>query len=307
MSIQEINYIDMTRSEFHQNITQKSRLISIINRIIMVTAFYDIGRGDWECEYRRSSMTYLSAAKNYLNYNYEMIFFIDSRYVDIFREWVSHSPYLENKTVISIDDKWLSQNSFIWRQLFRDKEILQSDAYRQHVTRRIDNKYPENIFAEYNAITNSKVDFMAFVIENILQSNSKIFLCWSDFGYFNSVFRNDETRFPTNVLDLEKFTSEKLNFTVKSKIVEQDYDMIYTLKYAREVFATSFFGGPCSLIIKFQTLCHEALIDLHDHNISDDDQHLYMRVFFREPKMFQLYLDDKGSWPNGLLYFQKED
>lgn len=299
-------YIDM--NETHSDLTSsviEQNMSTMTDQIVMVTAFYDIGRGDWNSIYKRSSMTYLLAAKHYLGYNYQMIFFIDSKYVDLFREWVQQSPYYENKTVISIDIEWLNQNSFVWQQLHHDKQILLSDNYRQYVKNRIENKYPENMCAEYNAITNAKVDFMTFAIKNFLKESPHTFVCWTDFGYFNSVYRNDETKFPKNVLDIRKFNINKLNFTVLSKIIEKDHDMIYTLKTGREVFATGLFGGSVPLILEFQKLCHEVLLDLHNHGISDDDQHTCMRVCFDQPNLFQLYIDVQ-KWPDGLNYFQKE-
>ena len=53
-------------------------------RIVMLTAFYDIGRDSWESAFKRGPQTYLDAARNYLKHNYRIIFFIDERYFTVF-------------------------------------------------------------------------------------------------------------------------------------------------------------------------------------------------------------------------------
>jgi hypothetical protein len=59
-------------------------------------------------------------------------------------------------------------------------------------------------------------------------------------------------------------------------------------------------------MVKLQELYHQSLNEIYTNNISDDDQHIYLRCFLKEPQVFNLYLDST-KWPEGLIYFQKSD
>jgi hypothetical protein len=97
-----------------------------------------------------------------------------------------------------------------------------------------------------------------------------------------------------------------MSFCLRNTLDGKDKDMIYTLIYAPEKFTGCFFAGPSNLMIKMQQLYHECLNELYDHNISDDDQHIYLRCFFKEPKLFNLYLDET-KWPKALCYFENAE
>jgi len=274
------------------------------NTIVIVTAFLDIGRSDWEYSYSRDTQNYLSSIRNYFDIDYDMIVYIDEQYFDILDEWKNSCIHGYNKKLIRINRAWLHKHCFMWRQLEKEKEILQSDSYYKLVKDRIDFGYPENTCTEYNLINHCKIDFICHAIESGYLSSG--FICWSDFGYFFSILGNDSKNFPTKSLDINKFNHEKINFCLRHKITTDDQDMIKTLQEAPERFTGSFFGGPVKLMKKFQLNCHSALHELHTNGIGDDDQHLYLRAFLKEPDMFQLYLDET-KWPQALVFFQKDD
>jgi hypothetical protein len=81
--------------------------------------------------------------------------------------------------------------------------------------------------------------------------------------------------------------------------------MIYTLTQAPETFTGSFFAGPVNLMLELQKLYHMSLEELYTNNISDDDQHVYLRCYFNNPTIFDLYLSNQ-QWPKALPYFEKK-
>jgi hypothetical protein len=81
---------------------------------------------------------------------------------------------------------------------------MESDYYRSLVNERIISGNPENIYADYNAINHSKIDFICYAINNNL-INRDAFICWSDFGYFNSILHNNPSEYPINHIDITKF------------------------------------------------------------------------------------------------------
>ena len=266
----------------------------------IVTAFYDIGRKNWDADYQRSAELYLTSAKNYFNYDYPMVMFVDKRYYNEIKTAYEQSSF-SNKHIIPITEKWLEENSFVWNQRNIDQRIIHSKHYKNHVQERIDGRYPETRIPYYNVITNCKVDFLTFAIEHYNYD----FWCWSDFGYFNSIYQNKPERYPINSLDIKKMDTTKINMTVLKEISEQDGNVFYTLKHAPEVLATSMFAGPKHLILEFQILCHQALLEFHEIGITDDDQHVYLRPIIKKPDMFCLFID-RNKWPEALSYFQKD-
>jgi len=98
------------------------------------------------------------------------------------------------------------------------------------------------------------------------------------------------------------FNRDKITLCSKNKIIEQYADPIYILQKAPIIIHGSFFGGSIKKLKELQTLYHEALEELYDINISDDDQHVYLRCFIKNPELFEIYLTQ--NYPNALTYFE---
>jgi beta-1,4-mannosyl-glycoprotein beta-1,4-N-acetylglucosaminyltransferase len=284
----KINYNSMDQIKINYN--------NHNNEITIVTAFFDIGRENWE-GYNRKSETYINAFYNYLKFDYKMIIFIDLRYFHYFNK-----NTFKNKTFIPIDQNFLDNHIHAWKNINTDRSIINSENYKKLLERRINNKHPENIHVEYNIINHSKIDFVSYAIPFIKTD----FVCWSDFGYHNSVLQNDPSRFPQNILDISKFNTSKINMCIMNEISEKDYDPFYTLQQNYILFTGSFWGLPVKLIPSFQELYHSCINELHSLGISDYDQHLYLRCFYKRPELFELFIS-KNKWPEGLNYFQKNN
>jgi len=265
------------------------------NKIILISAFFDIGRENFKNS-SRSVETYLNSFKNYYMYNYDMIVFIDDKYSN---EFINLDP---NKIIIPINREWLIKNLKSWQQLDQVINIMNSDSYKELVQNRITNGNPENIYPEYNVINHSKIDFIKYAIDNNLV-NSNNFICWSDFGYFNSILHNNPSEFPQFELDLEKFNKNKLNFFLRNQINEEDSDIIYTLLNAPEIFTGCFWGGSIENLEILYHLYHECLDELYNMNVSDDDQHIYLRCYLKNPEIFNLTINSE-KWFQVLLDFQ---
>ena len=290
-----IEYIDMNQvaPSFKNNKTD----------LVMVTGFLDINRENWT-NYQRTTTQYIESFINYFNYPAKMIIFVDDKYFDKIKELYEKSSH-NNSILIPINRQWMNENIYAWQQLDKSTNIMNSEYYKNLVNTRIQNGTPENIYPEYNAINHSKIDFICYAINNNL-INEDSFICWSDFGYFNSILNNNPNEYPLFSIDIQKFDTNKLSFCLRNKLDDLDQDMIYTLLKAPEKITGSFFAGPSNLMVKLQELYHQSLNEIYTNNISDDDQHIYLRCFLKEPQVFNLYLDST-KWPEGLIYFQKSD
>lgn len=262
--------------------------------IVIVSAFLDIKREEW-ATFSRSTESYLSSFRSYLRYKaHKIIVFLDDKYADQFSS--------DNLTVIPINNEWMKTHIYAWQQLEKSTEIMQSYFYKSILQHRINLAIPENVYAEYNAINHSKIDFIAFCIyDKLIPPDSLI--CWSDFGYFYSILGNDQFILSKLVgLDARKFDPDKITFCLRNKIQTRDEDMMFTIMYAPEIFTGSFFAGSSHNMLLLQKIYHVCLQELYDHHLSDDDQHIYLRCFLKNPSLFQLYIDET-KWPRALCYF----
>lgn len=262
--------------------------------LIFVSAFFDIGRGQWPNS-ARSVDRYISSFCNYLPFNYNMILFMDDKYID-------KIPLSPNLKIIPINLRWLETNVYAWKVLEKAKEIHDSEFYKNLASQ---HGSIENIYPEYNAINHAKIDFVTYAITHYIGLESNYNVCWSDFGYFDSILHNNIKEFPSRILDSRYFSPNKINFFLYDIIRPNDYDIIYTLTKAPVTFTGSFWCGDCSIMFKYQKLYHECLDELYQHQISDDDQHVMLRCFIKDQSIFELFLENK-KWPQVLLDFQKE-
>ncbi len=276
------------------------------NDTIIVTAFFDINRHTWKTCGRHPN-DYLDAFKNILLVEKNIIAFIDEKYfnTDFIQTYIKNAKLLNrNKThFIKVNLEWLNKNSESWKKNHIAKKIMNSEEYIKKVQTRINDGTPENIFPEYNTINHSKIDFIKFAIDNNLLDNNDL-ICWCDFGYYKSILHNNIIEYPYSNLDINKFNLDKLNFCLMTKITDNDKDCDYTLINAPPIFTGSFFAGKKEMMNKLYYLYHTCLDELYENNISDDDQHVFLRCFFNQPSMFELFLSE-NKWPQALCYFQK--
>jgi hypothetical protein len=271
---------------------------SEIDEIITITAFMEIGRENW-LVLNRNKEDYIDSFKKMLFLNKNMIIFMDDKYINLIDNYCD-----ENKIIIPINANWLKENSESWKKIDIAKNIMNSDKYKELLNVRINNGNPENIYPEYNTINHSKIDFIKYAIDyNFIKKNQ--FICWCDFGYYHSILHNNHDEFPYVHLDLNRFNTNKLNFFLRNKISLNDFDMIYTLVKAPEIFTGSFFGGNSKVMLELYKIYHECLNELYLNNISDDDQHVYLRCYLKKPELFELFLS-KDKWPQALTCFQKK-
>jgi hypothetical protein len=266
----------------------------------MVSAFFDIDRHKWSA-HARSAENYVDSFLHYLHVDYKMIVFVDDRYIKRVLAAYAKSPF-QNKRFLPIHRKWLSEHIWAWQQLDRATQILQSPEYRRHVEGR-DN--PENLYAEYNLINDAKIDFIAYAIRAGLIGQEE-FVCWADFGYHWTLHRNNTHNpyFPTKPLDIQRFSRHHINFCVRNRIDPAIHsDPVHILKAAPDLMTGTVFAATSANMLVLQELVHKHITDLHDRNISDDDQHVYLRCVLDRPELFRLY-HSPHIWPMALTYFQ---
>ena len=107
---------------------------------------------------------------------------------------------------------------------------------------------------------------------------------------------------PLFIQDVSKSETKLLLSFDLSKYIVSSSNLIVSLKSGS--FTGSFYGLPTKLVPQFQELYHSCIDELYSLGISDDDQHVLLRCYCKNPSLFQLYLSE-NKWPEGLNYFQK--
>ncbi|AYV77182.1 MAG: HtrL protein family-containing protein [Barrevirus sp.] len=259
--------------------------MSQIPEVCYVTAYTEIGRDKWK-HYERTFGHYKSYFSHYLKFDVDMIIYIDERYYDEMTIMLQNKPKFK---LIKINDDFLKKNIFAWSLIDREREIMKSESYQSIIKHRL--KHPENTIPEYNITVHSKIDFVNYTIDNKL-SPAK-FYAWTDFGYFKYI-----ENVPEKPININKFDKTKLTFSTVNPIEPSDKDIIFTLTYAPSRIDGGFFFGSIAIMKQFQKMYHDVLIYFQKNNFADDDQHIVLQCYFRNPSLFKLYV---AEWSRAWL------
>lgn len=243
--------------------------------------FYDIDRSGWET-FSRSFDTYLERFKPFIPLferksceGSHLLVFIDERHQHTL------SPLLTERshsiTLIPINRKFLEDNIFCWSLLPRERDIMNSIAYKNLIHHR--SHCPETRFPEYTLLNHSKIDFLNYVISNHLSPLS--LYAWVDFGFFSTT-----SIIPTSLLDTSHFDITKINYTLINDIEPEDKDIFYTLRAAPEKIGGFFFIGKKDCLQVYQKLYHSSLLEYQNMGICDDDQAVALYCYFKRPELF---------------------
>lgn len=262
-------------------------------KLCYVTAFLDIGRGDWE-KFERSFQFYLDSFIHLSNIfrnmkdnraNYHLVVYIDKRCSEKVLESVKR---IENVEVIEIDEPFMLERIPTWRKLNREEEIMKSEQYTKLMTAVGRINYPEHNNPKYTLINHAKVDFVA----DAIKTHPDIpYFCWVDFGYFalDTGSYAGKTRVCDRPLDLNRFDLTKINYVLLNELTKEDSDVLYTLTQAPERIGGFFFLGNRKNLLEYQELFHMIHDAFQKANIADDDQHIALQSFFHRPNWFCLH------------------
>lgn len=244
--------------------------------ITIVTAFYDIGRGDWTPD---------KGLPHYLQ-----------RTTDTYIERFSHMAQLENPIVVfSTPDiieklkplrgdrptKWVSFDIFNkYDNLIKEiYNIQKSENYQSmiHPSQRLN---PEYWNPHYVVVNFLKSVFVNLAIKyNMVDTD---LVAWLDFGYCRTADKVPKSKRWSYDFDIEKM--HLFNY--------KDYDdtPIQRIISTNDVFilGAKIVGGK-SAWPKFETLMKDSLVELGQNGMVDDDQTLMLMSTIKQPDLFELH------------------
>jgi|SRR5579872_6359074 len=253
--------------------------------LCVVSAFLDIGRSEWKT-FTRSVEHYIHAFQKYKKYNYHLVLYMDKKYVKEVEGYAT--------TIIPIDEKWMQENIWAWKRLPIQEKIMKSKTYQRLTSHR--RHFLEHQHPKYNLINCAKTDFLLYTMNNGLHHHAR-HLLWSDFGYFGSVDSSPAFPLDSNKLSLTQITVGVLSLPSMSMNSEHK-DPFKVLNSGEVVITGSAFHCPVTLASDFQQLMHEGLEELESLEIADDDQHVMLRAYYKNPKLFCLKMKSSNkNWP----------
>jgi hypothetical protein len=247
--------------------------------------YYDIGRDKWKT-FKRTFEEYLEGFLPFIELfnkdncdNDAMIVFIHEKFYDKLNTKIKEET--TNIKLISINEDFMKK-LHCWKSLDKEKEIMNSEEFKKIIKDR--NQCPECIYPKYTLINHSKIDLICWIINNKISDFN--YYSWVDFGFFGK----SREHIPKKLMNINEFMLDKVNIMLVKSINEKDKDIYYTLKEAPEKVGGFFFFGRKDKLIEFQKLYHSILYWFqYELKIADDDQHLMLRCYLKEPKLFETH------------------
>jgi protein YibB len=257
-----------------------------MNEITIVTAFFDIGRGEWTASKQlpgylhRTTDTYFERFSHLATLDNEMVVFTSPDLVD---RVLSIRKKFANKTkVISLDFHNLYQQE---RKIISD--IQASPQFQSRINPR-EVKNPEYWSADYVLVNFLKSHFVNYAIQNQLTSNEIV--SWVDFGYCrgaDTLGGNTKWQynFDQNKIHFFNFrTHEEMPFDI-STIIENN--IVYVL-------------GACivagkNMWPKLEELMKTCMGLIVGKGFVDDDQTLLHMSYLSDRDSFEIHRIDEND------------
>lgn len=258
--------------------------------VTIVTAFYDIGRGDIKGA-ERDYNKYIEYFSFWAGLKNTLIIYTSDEFKDKILS-IRKNLGLENKTTLIIKEL----ESFDKEALQKMREILAK--YNQSKGR----KNPLNIecvSADYDYIMYCKPFFVCDAIERGLTSHNVL---WLDFGFNHGgeFFTNkNEFNFTLKLQDYASFDEKCVNFFALKDKEEAHLAEIY---YSMETFLIGgIIYGKCRTWHQFRQNLSEALRAFLSFQIIDDDQILFLWCARNYPRNYHII--KTPDWFDSLSFF----
>tara|TARA_B100001057_G_scaffold479933_1_gene552188 strand:+ start:1009 stop:1788 length:780 start_codon:yes stop_codon:yes gene_type:complete len=242
-------------------------------KIVFTTFFKNIGRDNWK-SYNRSSDLYVSRFISLAEkIQYDLVVYLDSTLIEELKNKLVNKPNIKFIDIESVNSPYLDY-------LKNDTQILSSEEYKQIIPE-YRKQNPEHSQLGYNAITNCKISF----VETTFKRNSDYdFYAWIDFGIVQDT--ELQNKIVPNNLNLKNIPFG-VTYGVQNKPTE--------VKTFKQMLAENaiYFDGSCFVVYKgilqeFTQMWNNKVNQMHQVNITDDDQNVVLQIYYDNPNIFNL-------------------
>jgi protein YibB len=248
-----------------------------MNDVTIVTAFFDIGRGDWTPDkglphyLHRTTDTYVERFGHLATLENEMVIYTSEDLVDKIKALRGDRP----THICTVD----YHNSFV-EVRERISSVQKSESYQSRINPQ-QRRNPEYWSADYVLVNALKATFISKAIDTNYCSNDLV--AWVDFGYCRDVRTLYGVKHWYSDLDKDKIHLFKLKDYVEGTYIDQ-------IIFNNDVHMV---GG--AIIAgkqgwkNLEYLVHHSLTQLLDNNLVDDDQTLLLMSYLSAKDSFELH------------------
>lgn len=248
-----------------------------MSNIKIVTAFFDIGRKDFE-KFPRSNQQYFDYFKFWARIQNELVVYCAPENVDVIIKIRQNYGLADKTTVIPIDDVFSIEPKMYQKMLEIENDVsFQDFRYRYHD--------PTN-YADYDYIVLLKTYFMNEVAK---RSKDYDYIAWIDFGFNHGgeVYTcSDDFDFLWD----EDFPQKVRLFCLNDP---QKLSLIDSLQFQYDCVMGCTIVSPKSLCSTLWESNKRAMLSLIDNGVIDDDQHIMLMAYKMDTEMFYIKI---GNW-----------
>ena len=249
-----------------------------MSKISIVTAFYDIGRGDWTPDkglphyLHRTTDTYIERFSQLLKLDNDIVVYTSSEIAKKLTDLCENVK--ENVTIVEFDV--FTEFDYMRQEIYQ----IQQNPEFQRLILPSQSRNPEYWNPDYVLVTNLKAHFTNKAIDNNLVENDMV--AWIDFGYCRS-----SANIPSSKTWQYDFDKEKIHlFNYK----DYDYKSIIDIVASNDVYIL---GAKVvahkDLWPKMEHLMFSSQDNLKTHGMVDDDQGLWLMSYIQIPELFELH------------------
>jgi protein YibB len=246
--------------------------------ISIVTAFFDIGRGDWTPSkglphyLERSTETYIERFSHMCKLENEIVVLTSPHLVERLEEVCADR--MDRTKIIAFD----VQKQFA--SMRENIERVQKSSEFKNAVMPSQSKNPEYWNPDYVLVTDLKAYFTHYAIGKKLTTNDMV--AWIDFGYCRTQDKIPSSKKWSYDFGKDKFQLFGYREYPKEQTIENViFNNIVYILGAKQV-------GHRSLWLKINRLIIESMEELQSKNLVDDDQTLWLMSSLKKPEMFNL-------------------
>lgn len=261
--------------------------------ITIVTAYFDIGRGNWNNS-ERGNNKYINYFKFWARIKNNLIVYTTKEFANEILS-IRKDFGLEEKTKVIIVDDYKAFDRDLYNRI---EKVMNNDISK---TFHKDIKRPESWNVDYNYVVMLKWYCIEDVISKKYINNNSI-IAWLDFGFnhggkdglineedFNFLW---EYNFPNKI---HLFTHQKIDVNIPIFEIVRNMDV-----YIRGNIMVAY----VDLWRDFILLAKESMLSLLRCGLCDDDQTIELMAYYERPELFEIH--DVDTWYDGLKLFGGE-
>jgi len=257
-----------------------------ISKITIITAFFDIGRGNWSKDHghpsylKRTTEKYFDYFSNLSKLDNPIVVFCSSEHVDKIKKIRKE----KSTKIIVIDFQEKFKKCRVKIEKIQDSEEFKAKINADQL------KNPEYWSPDYVLVNNLKSYFVKRAITELNLKSDMI--AWVDFGYC----RDENTLNGLTTWEVNLDPTKVHFFTIKNKfkITEESvsYALLNNIPYiiGGVIIASK---DNWSLFSELVLSCQKKVLE---KNIVDDDQGIYLMCLLKKKEIFQLNYLGKNKW-----------